>query len=275
MNRTLALKMALVMLNKSLENKITLEEFKQTTDSILLENKNMKNHNSIEYEEDTGTYNKAQIFFFLFNNMAYYKTEETLFTFGSYLVSLCSGHNHYNAISKVIWASLEDIQIDLARRVEIEVLTHLCNAVESYTIASPEYFKTEFLKYISQNICIVERLTTLDIAESLDYTQETIPNISFIERKEKLKEKVSKTNYYRKEKVVKRLRSLLVRNYNEETFFEFCTEISTLIDSLNLPIYDKSILSKKYNDQIKSLYEYLAPIWNAKKIEDKYQLSLF
>ena len=56
MNRTLALKMALVMLNKSLENKITLEEFKQTTDSILLENKNMKNHNSIEYEEDTGTY---------------------------------------------------------------------------------------------------------------------------------------------------------------------------------------------------------------------------
>ena len=62
---------------------------------------------------------------------------------------------------------------------------------------------------------------------------------------------------------------------NEETFFEFCTEISTLIDSLNLPIYDKSILSKKYNDQIKSLYEYLAPIWNAKKIEDKYQLSLF
>ena len=40
MNRTLALKMALVMLNKSLENKITLVEFKQTTDSILLENKN-------------------------------------------------------------------------------------------------------------------------------------------------------------------------------------------------------------------------------------------
>lgn len=235
----------------------------------------MKNHNSIEYEEDTGTYNKAQIFFFLFNNMAYYKTEETLFTFGSYLVSLCSGHDHYNAISKVIWASLEDIQIDLARRVEIEVLTHLCNAVESYTTASPEYFKTEFLKYISQNICIVERLSSLDIAESLDYAQETIPDIDFIEKKDKLKEKMSKTNYYRKEKVVKRLRSLLVRNYNEETFFEFCTEISTLIDSLNLPIYDKSILSKKYNDQIKSLYEYLAPIWNAKKIEDKYQLSLF
>ena len=36
MNRTLALKMALVMLNKSLEKKITLEEFKQTIDSILL-----------------------------------------------------------------------------------------------------------------------------------------------------------------------------------------------------------------------------------------------
>lgn len=268
MDRAMLLKMSKEMIKKDLANPLTFDDLKKIADQT----------ESTSSDEEQEVYTKSSLIYFLFNNLNYYNIEDYVMTFGTNIIKLCSNKDGYNCLSRIINGSLEDLLVDISRRVEIELMVHLYDALELF-IKVPELFDEKLRRYITKNICEVEQVATLDAAESYQYEQITIPGVITKKKKERANEVFSRTNFYRKESVRKSIRKYVLSNYDEEKFENFITAFNKLLDELDITKYEILQIKNKYTELIDKLYIYVAPIWLEEKEEkekkDVNQLTLF
>lgn len=265
MDRAAALRMSKDMMKKDLESKITFNDFKSIAD---------KSDNDSS-TEDMEVYTKSLVICFLFENLSYYAIEDYVMTFGTNIISICNSRDWYNGLSRVISASLEDLSVEIGRRVEIEVLVHLFDLLEIY-LKRPELFEESIKKNITKNICEVKTVATMDAAEEFKYEQITIDGITTKNKKEKASEKFSRTNFYRKDNIKKNIRKYIINNYDEEMFTRFIDEFNRSLDQLDISKFSLEEIKSRYKEVIEKLYIYVAPIWLEKEEKkDVNQLTLF
>lgn len=259
MNKTYALKISQELIKQSIESELTLSDFKRIADSTKYETS----------DSDMEAYLKSEIIYYLFQNMEYYKIEYYLTAFCTYIVRLASSSDGYNILAKMISASIRDMLVDVSRRVEIEVLSHLFDYFEMY-YRSFLLFEESSKMTITENICNQARLSSLDIAENYRYDQDSLTP----KEKEKISEVVSKTNYNRKKRIRDKLRDYIVNNFNEKHLDSFTNELNKIIENLNLEKIEKEVLIDKYKEQIMKLYEYAVLNWMESEEKDYQQLTL-
>lgn len=265
MDRAMTLRMSEKMIKKDLESEFTFEDFKTIAD----------NEKVIASNEDVEVYTKSLVLCFLFRNFEYYKIEDYIITFGTNIVSLCNSRDWYNGLSKIIQGSLEDLLIDISRRVELEIFAHLYEALELF-FKRPEIFEESLKVYLTKNICEVEKVATLDAAESYKYEQISIPGVPLKKKNERANDLFSRTNYTRKESIRKTLRKYVIKNYDEDAFTDFIEAFNKIIDGLEIDKFSIIQIKTKYKEAIENLYKYVSPIWlEEQEKKDQNQLTLF
>lgn len=263
MDRTMALNMSKEMIRKDLESPLTFEYFKEIVDNTKITSST----------EDQEVYTKSTLICFLFDSLSYCEIEDYIMLFGSNVKRMCASIDWYNGVARMIQASVYDLLVEISRRIETEVLLHLYDMLEIF-LKYPELFSEKVTKYIDKNICDVNKLATLDVAEEYQYEQLGITGI--VQKKERANEKFSKANYYRKDNIRKSIKKYILKNYNEESFGDFVKALDNVIDNLDISKEKIYQLKEKYKEVIESLYVYVSPIWldNQNK-KDVNQLTLY
>lgn len=269
MDRIMTLKMADAMIKNDLVSPITFKDFKTIADAI-------KSNKEIEREsgnEGIEVYTKSSLIFFLFENLNYYEIEDYIQTFGTKIIKLCSSYDWYNGLSKIINGALEELLVDISRRVEFETVAHLYDALETF-LKRPEDFELKLKKSIHKNICNIGEVSTIDTAENYKYEQLTMPNVP--QKKTQANEIFSRTNFFRKENIKKNIKKYVIKNYNEETFQAFINALNKVIEELNISRFAQTQLIDKYSDVIQKLYIAVGALWLEEQAKrDVNQLTLF
>lgn len=265
MDRAMALRMSEKMIAKDLIEPLIFEDFKFIVD----------NTESKMSDEESEVYTKSNLICFLFSNFKYYTIEDYLMTFSTNIITLCRSKDGYNISSRILSACIEDLLLDISRRVETELMLHLYEALEIY-LKNKDLFKSRIDLVLKENICEAISVSTLDVAEEFKYEQMEIPGIIEGKKKERPNELLSKTNYYRKDSIRKGIRKYVINNYDENLFSDFINEFNQVIDELDISKYDQVNLKIKYKELIEKLYIYVAPLWLEKEeSRDVNQLTLF
>lgn len=264
MNRVIGLEMSHEMIKRDLKSPLTFEDFKNIADTA------KKTPASKEAE----VLAKTELMYTLFSHISYYNIESYLKKFSKSIVYLCNSKDGYNALSRIISACLSDISLDISRRVEIETATHLLDLIETYPIFY-DIFQKKIENCICLNICNIKSTSSLELVENLkenlNIEQQSLPFISAKNKQDDFNEIVSKNNYSKKDSLIKRLRRVVIKNFNEESITKFITDFNKIVNELNIDDSDKQLIIEKYGAIMIKLYTFAAPIWLSEQENREYK----
>lgn len=236
-----------------------------------------KNTLTLPINDDLLSYKETSLICFLFQEIPYYQILRFISELCMNLAEIEQeiGKN-YTAISLIL-AYFSDLSQNINARVETEITVHIALLLQKfYQNNSLETEST--IHILTNNCCNPESLTGMPIAQNGTYEQETLSG--FIDKKEALRETISRSNYNRRYSIDNSTQKLIVKFFDEKTFEEFlkalnkCFNEFARVNPIDCEILKSDILLKE-----KELYQKAQKTWQKnsekKKEENSYQYSLF
>lgn len=221
-----------------------------------------------EFDEDKNAYLQAELISTLFKTFPYYRLLNDLNTLGDYIIESTKGNSNYKNVSKLLKnGCLGDMVPDIKRRVQTETMAHITELL--YMYKKSELNPTIVMNHLTKNMFDPRLLTSMDTAESINYSQTTLPGISI--KKTSLRDAISRSNGNRKDNVRKNLEEYTLENFDVKSLEDFINQVKNII--IESTLEDKEILNASIKETLTNLYSKAVIIWSEQSV-DPNQLTL-
>ncbi len=262
MNKLILINIMKNIISLYLKNELNEETFSQVTNNL----------EKITATENEIAYNEASFISYLFENITYYKLMSSL---NGLIITLntLDINSKQKCIKDLIEAYLSDLLPIITGRLVTEINAHIQEIIILfYQRDNLPYQDT--IKRLKRNIINPSYLASMDTAEQMTYTQETISNFA-LPKEETLRESISRTNFNKKNSIERNTTKLFTNYFNEELYQKLIESLKELIYTYSLEnSTDADLLKDELLPILYNLHQKAKKKWNEQKPIDENQLTL-
>lgn len=222
------------------------------------------NTKNVKFDENIVVLLETEILYSLFQIFPYYKVENELRHFMTYLTNTTVKNDNYYRNARMIRSCLEDL-IPTVKRIVIiaaqENLLKLINTFYNLDNFDSNMIIQSFLVNYSNPSIITGAYVARDYFSQYEFSEIKKEPVN-------LREKVSKTRDNKNKSLNKELRVDVLKHYNEQSLETFITKIKEAITESSFE--EKEELKYIVFSIVDNLYIYAVPKWQ----KDDYQLTL-
>ncbi len=265
MNKVIILNILQELIIKYQNNELNEKTYNQILD----------NYEFCSITSNLSSYKETSLLALLFKTIPYYQILAFLNNFINYLKSI-STNNKSKLITSLIEGMLCDLIASIDNRVTTEINAHIYKLCQLFYINLELDYEIS-VKILKRNILNPEQLVGLDVAENINYNQETIEQ--FTNQPENLREKISQKNFTRSNSIERKLTTLLCKFFDQDTLSSFEDKLSDILKQYKEKnSTEADLLNDTIMGQFQIIKKNTSKKWQekrTKKIDDPNQIDIF